>query len=110
MAKPAIVSDPRPDLAYDSREWTALLTLVTAWDKHVGGVLHGFRCGGLRLHRGGTGYVLRPDYDPGSSKWPNEGEYNADRDKWLNRHRTMIVEALKVLNEGAKGGELIAAS
>src|SRR5690606_16543338 len=68
MSKPDIIRDPRPDLAYDSREWTALLTLVTAHDKVVGGILHGFRCAGMRLNRARNGYVLEPDI--GGSTWP----------------------------------------
>lgn len=94
-----IVRDPRPDLAYDSREWTALLTLVTAHDKVVGGILHGFRCAGMRLHRARNGYVLEPDI--GGSTWPTRARYEADRDKWLRPHTAVIVGALRVLSEEA---------
>lgn len=92
-----IVEDPRPDLAYDSHEWTLFLTLVEALDPKAAGVLHGFRCGGLRLHRGARGYALRPDFDPTTSMWHDEESYKADRDQWLVPIGSVIVKALDKL-------------
>lgn len=99
-----IIRDPRPDLAFDSQEWSALLTDVETSDKELAGILHGFRCAGLRLHRGGKGYVLRPEYEPRKSKWANADEYKADTDKWLRPHIKQIVSALQTLTEG--GGQV----
>ena len=45
------MTDPRPDLKGDSKEWTTLLRLAHWYNYELAGVLHGFRCGGLRLHR-----------------------------------------------------------
>lgn len=92
--------DPRPDLKYDSPEWTKLLQSL---DKHSPsrefvGVMHGFRCAGLRLHRGAKGYVLRPDFDP-SSKWRTKEEYETDRNQWLMPWADSIVEILQALTK-----------
>lgn len=93
-----IVEDPRKDdLRYDSNDWTVLLTTVHAVDPMAAGALHGFRCGGLRLHRGARGYALRPDYDPATSIWTSESEYKRDRDEWLVPHTDTIVKALNTL-------------
>lgn len=91
------MTDPRPDLAYDSREWSDLL--LVANDKHpeLAGILHGFRCCGLRLHRGKGGYSLRPDLDPETSKWTTKEEYFKDRDQWLVPHQEEIVNLLRCL-------------
>lgn len=95
-----VLQDPRPDLAYDSEDWTVLLTGLQVIDPMCAGVLHGFRCGGLRLHRGQQGYALRPDFDPATSIWRDQAAYNADRDRWLVPHRKRIVEALRTLQGG----------
>ena len=96
------MTDPRPDLKYDSPEWTLLLQ---ALDKHCPsharefvGIMHGFRCAGLRLHRGAKGYVLRPDFDP-SSKWRTKEEYETDRNQWLMPWSDNIVGILQALTK-----------
>lgn len=94
------MNDPRPDLKYDSKEWDKLLK---ALDKHhkskeFVGIMHGFRCAGLRLDRKATGYVLRPDYGPGS-KWQNKEEYIKDRNKWLIPWQNDIVTILRALTK-----------
>lgn len=94
------MKDPRPDLKYDSPEWDRLLKSL---DKHHAskefiGIMHGFRCAGLRLHRGASGYVLRPDYDP-TSKWKTKEEYFKDRDKWLVPWQEHIVAILAALTK-----------
>lgn len=92
--------DPRPDLKYDSPEWTILLQ---ALDEHCQsrefvGIMHGFRCAGLRLHRGAKGYVLRPDFDP-TSKWRTKEEYETDRNQWLMPWQEDIVRILQALTK-----------
>lgn len=92
------MEDPRwRDLKYDSEDWTRILTAVEAVDSMCAGVLHGFRCGGLRLHRGSQGYALRPEFDPATSIWCGDPEYKADRDLWLMPHTEVIVAALRQL-------------
>jgi hypothetical protein len=63
----------------------------------VAGTLHGFRCGGLRLHRGGKGYALRPDFDPATSIWETTEQYAKDREEWLMPYADKIVELLRQL-------------
>lgn len=99
MKQPKIVEDPRPDLAYDSRDWMLFLTMLEAVDPKAAGVLHGFRCGGLRLHRGGKGYGLRPEFDPETSIWRDEAAYKRDRDQWLVPIGPTIVQALNTLTQ-----------
>lgn len=103
-----IIPDPRPDLRYDSKEWTQLLSMVHAVDPMAAGTLHGFRCGGLRLHRGAQGYALRPEFDPATSIWSTPEEYAKDRDEWLKPHADVIVKALKVLTEKYDAGRMSA--
>jgi hypothetical protein len=91
------MTDPRPDLKYDSQEWTNLLLIASDKNLMLAGVLHGFRCCGLRLHKGKDGYVLRPDLDPESSKWTTKEQYFEDRDRWLVPHQEEIVELLNLL-------------
>lgn len=93
------MKDPRSDLSYDSKEWTKLLTTAEQVNLELAGVLLGFRCGGLRLHRGGQGWFLRPDLDPeeADSLWPTKERYIIDRDKWLMPYQKEIVELLNNL-------------
>lgn len=90
-------TDPRPDLAYDSKDWVRLLKLAKKMDPELAGILHGFRCGGLRLHRGGRGWALRPDFDPKTSIWESRTDYETDRDKWLIPYQDKIIELLRRL-------------
>lgn len=89
--------DPRPDLSYDSPEWSKLLTMAEGVDKELAGVLDGFRSCGLRLHRGREGWSLRPDLDPNNSKWLTKEGYLQDRDKWLMPYQVEIVNLLQRL-------------
>ncbi|MHB1167048.1 MAG: hypothetical protein ACYC0N_00725 [Carboxydocellales bacterium] len=91
--------DPRPELAYDSADWKKLLEIAETVNGKLAGTLHGFRCCGLRLHRGGKGYVLRPDFDPNSSMWTSQAEYESDRDKWLLPYREKLIELLRKLSD-----------
>jgi hypothetical protein len=91
------MTDSRPDLAYDSQDWTRLLTLAENINLELSGILHGMRCCGLRLHRGGQGWALRPELDPETSKWTTKAEYMADRDKWLMPYGDEIVALLNRL-------------
>ncbi len=92
--------DPRPDLAYDSEKWTTLLCLAGVKNQELAGILHGFRCCGLRLHKGAQGWALRPDLDPQNSKWLTKEGYFQDRDKWLMPFQKEIVEILDQLGKG----------
>lgn len=91
------MDDPRPDLTFDSQEWTKLLTVADKKNKDLAGVLHGFRCCGLRLERGKNGYRLRPDINIQTSIWVNKGHYIYDRDKWLVPYEKEITELLNSL-------------
>jgi hypothetical protein len=92
-------SDPRPDLAYDSKAWNFLLPMAEATNTTLAYILHGFRCGGLRLHKGGQGYALRPDLDPDTSLWATKNQYIADRDKWLMPYQEDIINLLDWLTK-----------
>jgi hypothetical protein len=92
--------DPRPDLTSDSREWTRLLSMAEGINLELTGTLHGMRCCGLRLIREVQGYSLRPEFNPETSKWNNQAEYMADRDKWLAPFGREIIGLLNRL-EGA---------
>jgi len=96
-----IVHDPRPDLAYDTVEWTQLLSIARHMNRMAGGVLHGFRCGGARLNRTGYGYQMQPDIDPTGrlAKWRNMDEYQTDRHQWLVPHTELIKKAIDRLNQ-----------
>jgi len=93
------MTDPRLDLVYDSDEWAVLLSMAEDTDKDCAWLLHGLRCGGMRLHRGPSGYALRPEYDPATSAWVTPEEYAKDRDKWLMPQADMIVRLLDRLTK-----------
>jgi hypothetical protein len=95
------VTDPRPDLKTDSEEWTKLLTMAGTVNLELAGVLHGFRCCGLRLQKD-NGYVLRPEFNS-NTRWHNEAEYMADRNKWLAPFGREIIKLLDRLG-GARAG------
>jgi hypothetical protein len=88
--------DSRPDLANDSQEWTRLLNMAEKINLELAGTLHGMRCCGLRLIREAEGYSLRPEFNK-DSKWSNEAEYMADRNKWLVPYGKELVELLNRL-------------
>jgi hypothetical protein len=92
------MNDPRPDLAYDSPDWTRLLNLAESKDLLLAGILLGFRCFGLRLHHGAKGWALRPELDPKTSEWLSDEQYIKDRDKWLMPYQKEICELLGRLN------------
>lgn len=94
-----LCDDPRPDLKSDTREWTRFLKLAAKINTDMAWLLNGFRCVGLRLQRvrdqhGNDQYALRPEYDPKSSKWATQAEYEKDRDKWLLPYKQEILELL----------------
>jgi hypothetical protein len=91
------MTDPRPDLAYDSEDWTNLLNIANCKNSLLAWILHGFRCCGLRLHRGREGWALRPELDPNASKWTTKEEYFEDRDRWLVQYQKEIAELLKTI-------------
>ena len=97
-----MMEDPRPELKYDSNAWARLLTMVEQdGDRTLLGILDGFRCLGLRLHRGREGYVLRPEYDPKTSGWASEARYMADRDRWLVPRQAELIHYLDRLTREA---------
>lgn len=92
--------DPRPDLTEDSILWTKLLELAIKRDKLCAGVLHGFRCGGLRISKKPMGYVLVPMLNkPELSMWTTKEEYAIDRKKWLWPCTGMIISLLEALEK-----------
>lgn len=91
------MTDPRPDLKSDSSEWTKVLAAAEQLDPMLAGALHGFRCGGLRLHRGRNGWCFQPDYDPLSSNWENKSEYVRDSKQWLGPYAREISILLRYL-------------
>jgi hypothetical protein len=94
------MTDPRPDLKNDSEGWTIFLTIAEKINLELAGTLHGMRCCGLRLIREAQSYSLRPEFNPETSKWNNQAEYMADRDKWLAPFGREIIGLLNQL-EGA---------
>lgn len=102
------LTDPRPDLAYDTKEWAKFLTMAEIKDKTLAGVLHGFRCCGLRIDRTRRGYVLRPEVDPDTkiSMWSCKNEYLYASHHWLKPYQNEIVELLERLNQ--KDGDRVA--
>lgn len=94
--------DPRPDLAHDSKDWKRLLAPAAAEDIQLAWILHAFRCVGLRLHKDGNGYSLRPEFDPKSSQWTSQARYEEDKDKWLMPYREKIIKVLDGLSKTNK--------
>ena len=92
-------TDPRPDLEADSNLWTKLLRRAQKVDPILAGTLHGFRCGGLRIKRGRTGYLLRPDFDPtrNLATWKDQEEYEHDKLMHLFQYRAEIKELMSGL-------------
>ncbi|MBS3969648.1 MAG: hypothetical protein KGZ94_05980 [Clostridia bacterium] len=91
-----IYIDPRQDLEADSVLWTKLLRRAGKLDLMLAGTLHGFRCGGLRIKRGRTGYLLRPDFDPigNLAIWKDQEEYEHDKLMHLFQYRAEIKELM----------------
>lgn len=90
------LTDPRPDLRYDSKEWEKLFFLASEWEG-LAKILHGFRCGGLRITKQRRGYVLCPDYDTShnNSLWANKTEYDIDKNKWLMPYAKEITQVMR---------------
>ena len=88
--------DPRPDLEADSALWSKLLRRSQKLDPMLAGTLHGFRCGGLRIKRGRTGYLLRPDFDltGNLATWKDQDEYEYDKLLYLFQYRAEIKELM----------------
>jgi hypothetical protein len=91
--------DPRPDLKQDSKAWDKLLVIALETDINLAGLLHGFRCGGLRLFKERTGWVLRPEFDKtySISIWASQEQYINDRTRWLVPHANRLIEVLNRL-------------
>ena len=89
-------TDPRPDLEADSILWTKLLIKAEKINPNLAGTLHGFRCGGLRIKRGRTSYLLRPDLDPTGNlaTWKDQDEYDYDKLMHLFQYRAEVKELM----------------
>lgn len=96
MEKRKSCSDPRPDLEADTAFWAKLLIKAEKMDPMLAGTLHGLRCGGLRIKRGRTGYLLRPDFDPTGNlaTWKDQNEYEHDKLMHLFQYRAEIKELM----------------
>mgnify|MGYP001175584185 CR=1 FL=1 len=82
--EPPASRDPRPDLKEDSALWDALLRIAETRNEQFAGVLNGFRCGGTRVRKGKSGWVLRPDIDPtGRAAWESQDEYDEFKERFL---------------------------
>ena len=101
-----LCSDPRPDLKGDSTAWKRLLKLAVKVStastaskecQELAARLHAFRCVGLRLHWDGKAFSLRPEFDPKSSQWTSQSQYEKDRDKWLMPYKQEIIDLLNRL-------------
>jgi hypothetical protein len=93
-APPDPAADPRPDLAADSGPWAALLGLAYAQDGRqpdgAFGCLHGVRCLGARLVRGGRNWSLVPG-EIAPAAWEDL------RREWLLPRRKLVRELLAAL-------------
>lgn len=106
-ASSAPLSDPRPDLAGDSADWTCLLALAEAVPPAVfAGVLHGFRCCGARLTHERGRWRFTPTIDPTEriSLWQDHAAWERDRAEWLLPFRPQVVAVLTQLPPPSGGG------
>lgn len=89
--------DPRTDLNEDSKDWDKLLKRAQEKNTSLAKILHGFRCGGLRLEKDFKGHTvrhrLRPDFS--NSIWKSQEEYDADKKKWLMPYQQQIIDLLE---------------
>jgi hypothetical protein len=76
------ITDPRTDLVEDSRLWLQLLEGAGKISRELYGLLHYFRCTGMRVIWGKTQYVLRPTIDPYRG-YDSMQEYEKDRAELL---------------------------
>lgn len=91
------MNDPRPDLKMDTVEWDWFLKHACEINQDLAYILHGFRCSGLRLLKSNAGYVMRPDFEPKSSLWQNQAEYDRDKKQYLVGYTKEIIELLNKL-------------
>ncbi len=89
--------DPRLDLHEDSKDWDKFLRRAQEKNKSLANILHGFRCGGLRLQKDIKGdtvrHRLRPDFS--NSLWQSKEEYDIDKKKWLMPYHQQIIHLLE---------------
>lgn len=94
-------SDPRTDLATDSRWWTELLARTYQLDGDVAtglfGALHGMRCLGAQLERTFYGFRLRPGE-------LSKSEYAVCRRDYLAARAGKLRELLVKLDSGDAQG------
>jgi len=88
------IVDPRPDLPEDSFMWEQLMNLASS-DQQIGQLLFALRCHGMRLVRGNTSWVMRPEIRPDC--FTSQEEYEELKTKWLVPHGQQITRLLKML-------------
>ncbi len=94
------LSDPRPDLAEDSRFWVYLLRWAWLDENEVAlGVLDGIRCCGARLEW--RGEALR--IVPGAAYLGDWEGKKGDKEKWLAPHKDAITKWLRLIAAGEMG-------
>jgi hypothetical protein len=92
--------DPRQDLSEDHHLWKCILLRSYTVNPYLTHVLHGLRCGGTRIQKGRTWYVLRPDIDPtGNLAWDSLESYEELRDRYLKPHLDELIDLLKQLTK-----------
>ena len=95
-----LTDDPRPDLAYDSKDWTRLLVIAKKRNLQLAYELKAFRCGGLRLQRDSRGYILAPELEQKRDvHWKSQADYEKDRDKHLMSYRNELLQLLDDLSK-----------
>jgi len=70
-------------------------------DEQLAYILHGFRCGGCRILKSSSGYIMRPEFNH-NSLWDNQVEYEQDRKKFLMPYAEKIVDCLNRLGGQVK--------
>ena len=88
------IVDPRPDLPEDSFIWEQLMNLAAS-DQQIGQLLFALRCHGMRLVRGNTSWVLRPEIRPDC--FESLADYEELKAKWLIPHGQQVTRWLKML-------------
>ena len=100
-----LTGDPRPDLAYDSKDWSRLLAMAKQKNQQLAHELKAFRCGGLRLQRDSRGYILAPELEQKRDvHWKSQADYEKDRDKHLMSYRNELLQLLDDLSKPENGG------
>ncbi len=95
-------SDPRPELGADSLAWAHLLAYAStdrSDTQGLYGVVHGARCGGAKLTFTQGRWRVEPRIDPSEmiSIWHDQAAWEADRGRYLLRHRDRLTALLRLV-------------